>query len=129
MKTKNNFSPVLVAVYGTLKQNRSNNDILGDSEYLGEIETEPKFTLYSWGGFPALVPKGNTKVKCEIFRVSDERTLSRIYSLEGYNGKRGDVSNGFYDTMDLNTPWGDAEVFIQTEEQNARHSIIESGNF
>lgn len=128
-KSKTEFEPVLVAVYGTLKRGEGNNRVMEESEFLGEVDTAPEFTLYSWGGFPALVPEGETSVKCEIFRVNDPGTLQRIYRLEGYNGIRGHASNTFYDTMDIPTPWGDAEVFIQDASQNEGHSVIESGNF
>lgn len=123
------FNPVLVAVYGTLKRGFYNHGVMGESEFLGEIKTEPSFTLYDVHGmYPALVNEGNTKVSCEIFKVTSPETLKRIYRLEGYSGTRG-AHNTFYNTMDIPTPWGDAEVFIQTLEQNKERRVIESGIF
>lgn len=100
----------LIAVYGTLKKGFSNHRVMGESKLLGKIRTEPIFTMYSLGGFPALTKDGNTKVSAEVYEVNCENTLNRIYRLEGYTGKR-DSPDNWYDTLALDTPFGEAEIF------------------
>lgn len=114
----------LIAVYGTLKRRHGNHRVMGNSKFLGEATTEPKFTMYSAGGFPIVSPKGNTKIALEIFEVTSEETLRRIYGLEGYSGVR-DSQENWYNTTDVETEWGKAEMFIQEKELN--RPIVESG--
>tara|TARA_R110002096_G_scaffold70258_1_gene168484 strand:+ start:85 stop:444 length:360 start_codon:yes stop_codon:yes gene_type:complete len=70
-----------VFVYGTLKRNEGNNDLLGDSKYLGKYETEPRWGLVNLGAFPGMVPS-NKAVKGEVFLVDDD-TMEVIDALEG----------------------------------------------
>ncbi len=117
----------IVGVYGSLKKNQSNHRIIEDSKFLGEVWSEPNLTMYSLGGFPALTKDGTTSILFEIYEV-DYNTLMRVYSLEGYNGRRGDRGNTFYDTADIETPFGSAEFFYFKEEPTG-NSIVESGNW
>ena len=76
-----------VFVYGTLKQGEANNDLLKDSEFLGEYQTEPRWGLLDLGAFPGMVPS-NKAVKGEVFLVDDD-VLAAVDLLEG-------VEHGFY---------------------------------
>ncbi len=74
-------------VYGTLKRGYHNNDLLGDSQLLGDYETLPRWGLVSLGSFPGMVA-GNKAVKGEVYLVDDE-TLAAVDLLEG-------VAHGLY---------------------------------
>jgi len=114
----------LIAVYGTLKRRHGNHRVMGKSKFLGEVKTEPKFTMYSTGGFPILSSQGDTSIAIEVFEVTEPETLRRIYGLEGYSGVRNSRDN-WYDTIDIPTPWGDAEIFIQDKQTTL--PIVTSG--
>lgn len=96
-----------VLVYGSLREGFGNHRLLHGSTKLGEINTEPKFTMYSLGGFPGVVPSGNTSIKGEVYSVS-ESTLRRLDQLEGYPH--------FYDKFNLETKFGPAVMYILSDE-------------
>lgn len=120
---------MLLAVYGTLRKNRGNHRFLQADgvTFLGEHLTEPKFTMLACGGFPAVIPSGETVIKTEIYDINNNNVINRIYALENYSGNRGSVNN-WYDTVDILTKWGKAEMFIWHE--NKRNlPVIKSGDF
>lgn len=113
----------IIGVYGTLKKDRSNHRFLKNSKFLGTLCSKELFTMYDMGGFPALT-EGNTSIHFEIYKV-DYETLRKIYNLEGYSGIRDSIRN-WYDTMDIQTQWGKAEMFyLKTKPVNC--PIIENG--
>lgn len=116
-----------IAVYGTLKRGNGNYNYLlkGKSKFLGQFKTNPQFTMYSLGGFPAVVPKGNTSITVEVFEV-DDHVKASVDSLEGYSGTRNSPHN-WYDTISLDTPWGESEMYIFKSTPPA--PVIESGCF
>lgn len=120
MKTTN-----LLAVYGTLKKNYGNHVFLKNAKYLGTHITEPKYTMYSMGGFPTVTLEGNTPITLEIYSV-DKETKKHINMLEGYTGKRNSDEN-WYDTTDVDTPWGTAEMYYFKNKPN--NMIVPDGNW
>ena len=70
-------------VYGTLKQGHGNHRLLTDAKFVGTATTSQEFTMYSTGGFPALVHSGDTSIFGEVYEVTDEE-FSRLDVLEGY---------------------------------------------
>lgn len=72
-----------VFVYGTLKRNHDNNDILEDSIYLGDGILEHHAIKYSGGiyGFPVAFKRKNNIVKGELYAV-DDKTLRLLDLLE-----------------------------------------------
>lgn len=52
----------LVFVYGTLKKGFVRNNILREQNYIGIAKTEPKYGMYGYGGYPALVNKELAKI-------------------------------------------------------------------
>lgn len=114
-----------IAVYGTLRRGEGNHYLIRNGNYLGSINTEPSFTMYDNGGFPFVFNAGNTSITVEIFEI-DSNTLKNVYSLEGYSGIRNHHTN-WYDTVDIKTPWGDAEMFICKREKNLK--VIQSGDW
>lgn len=119
---------ILIAVYGTLRLGHGNYEYFlkaNNAIYLGEFQTEPKYTMYSiFDGYPALVKNGKTSIVMNVFRV-DEKTLSSVDGLEGYSEGRKD---NHYDRIKINTPWGEAYCYIY-DEAPEDCSIIESGDW
>jgi gamma-glutamylaminecyclotransferase len=72
-----------IMVYGTLKKGRGNHSLLEDCPFLGKANTLPAFTMFSLGGFPGVVAKGNTSIRGEIYDVLDE-VLHDLDRLEGH---------------------------------------------
>lgn len=115
----------LIAVYGSLRKEFHNNHVMGNSKLLG-IDRITGFKMYSLGSYPAII-KGKGDISIEVFEVADESTLKRIYQLEGYSGVR-DSSDNWYDTTDVETKFGKAELFYMKDE-NAFNDrpIVEDG--
>jgi len=74
---------MLIFTYGTLRRGYGNHPLLGDSKYLGDARTEPKFTMLNMGRFPGLVASGETAVVGELYEV-DEDVLAELDHLEGH---------------------------------------------
>lgn len=74
---------IKVFVYGTLKKGFYNDYVLGKSEgkFIGEGVTDPCFTLVSLCAYPAVLDKGTTTIKGEVYEV---KTLEHLDWLEGY---------------------------------------------
>ena len=123
---------VLVCVYGTLRAGQGNYNYLlkGKAECLGTFKSEPKFTMYGRrAGFPSLVPKGNTSIEYEVYKVTEQKVLSSLHSLEGCSGIPGDPSNRFYDIMPMETPVGSGWIYIRNDYDGGEDSIIKTGNW
>lgn len=125
---------VLYAVYGTLRKGYGNHRGRLDGptvEFLGEMKTEPKYTMVGKGaGFPYVAEGGNTSITVEIYKTKDPRVMQTVNGLEGYSGKRNHPSN-WYDTCDLETPWGTANMFTMNSilDRARPDSIIKTGDF
>ena len=129
--TRQEDGSVLYAVYGTLRKDCGNHHVIeGEgSEFLGELQTEPKFSMYSLGGFPGVAEDGETAITVEIFKVTNEAIIRRVNGLEGYSGTRGSERN-WYDTCEIETPWGKANMFTMNKlNGRGKHGIIESGDW
>jgi len=74
---------MLVFVYGTLKKGHGNHRLLTNAKFIKTAETMPKYTMFDTGGFPAVIPVGNTSIKGEIYEVTQDEARS-LDSLEGY---------------------------------------------
>ena len=72
-----------VFVYGTLKRGFYNHRILEHANRLGNAVTCEKFTMFSLGPYPMVMPKPKHKIKGEVYEVDDE-ILERLDRLEGY---------------------------------------------
>jgi gamma-glutamylcyclotransferase (GGCT)/AIG2-like uncharacterized protein YtfP len=120
---------ILVAVYGSLRQGFGNHGLLSGSDFLGEFTTEPKYTMYSLGGFPAVVVDGDTALKVEVYSVTPD-VKKDLDGLEGYVPGRKD---NFYDAIEIETPYGNATMYVMDGEsrQNylAGRNIVASGDW
>ena len=110
----------LIAVYGTLRKGNGNHRLLQNAEYLGTFDSKPEYELYHLGGYPGLKENGNTSIKLEIYAVTDEEAL-RVDALEGYT--EGEPAY-FYDKKYLETPWGNAGIYIYMGNVSEERRII-----
>lgn len=70
-----------VFVYGTLKSGHGNHGVMANTagaEFIGDFSTPPCYTMVSFGGFPGIVPIGNTSIKGELWAVDDVSQLDRL---------------------------------------------------
>lgn len=111
----------LVAVYGTLRQNQSNNCHLAGAEYIGEYDTEPIYTMYSLHSFPGIVENGNTSIKMEVFEVQEEDTFKRLDNLEGFYGDNN--KDNLYNKKIIETPFGKAFVYFYNGDVRKRPAV------
>lgn len=127
-----NTPKVYLAVYGTLRTGRGNwaHYLKDRSKLLGTYQTAPSYTMYTNGGFPIVVDKGDTPITYELMEVENGDTVERVHRLEGCeSGIPGDPKN-WYDIKRIhNDEHPDKEIYMYMmhEPQNLR--IIESGNF
>lgn len=115
----------IFAVYGTLKKGYGNNRLLVDAKLLGEFETPAKYTLFN-GGFPVVERGGKTSVRCELYETSDKVAIDRVFSLEGCH-KEQDHPQSWYTYDKLDTPYGEAVIFVMNPGQSRRTEVLESG--
>lgn len=117
----------LLSVYGTLKKGFHNSYLLNGSKLVGEQEL-PGFKMFSMGSFPAvnLTDELDSTIKVEVYEVSDPNVLNKVYRLEGYTGERNNPHN-WYDTIEVQTEWGPAEIFYFKEPLDTRASVVASG--
>lgn len=109
----------LVFVYGSLKKNHYNHkNFLGDSKYLGDASTTPKYTMWSLGGFPAVCVSGKTAIIGEVYEVELD-VLRRLDLLEGVPH--------FYQRLNVDTPYGEAYIYAMIRQDARAREPIESG--
>lgn len=114
----------LIVVYGSLRKFGHNHRLIENSEYLGEFNSPPIYSLYSLGSFPGLKEGGETSVVFEVYSV-DETTAKQVDRLEGYT-EGG--NNTFYDKIKIDTPFGEASVY--TYQGSVRESdLVKSGDW
>lgn len=110
----------LVGVYGSLRQNLENSHLLKTSEYLGEALTQPEWTLFDLGPYPALVPSGTTAVVLEVYRVTPD-TLAHLDHLED--------CPDWYQRQTQATPWGNCWIYIHPQLTAEHHTPVPGGDW
>lgn len=121
---------MILATYGSLKLGYHNHPYLAVQgvTYLGTSKTAPKFTMISFGSFPAVLRGGNTAIECEVYEVNNKAALSAIYRLEGYSGIQTKYGGqNWYDVEEIETPWGKAQMFVMDREPTRSDAVVESG--
>ena len=109
-----------VFVYGTLKKGFGNHHLLKDASYLGTHITEPKYTMYSMDGFPAVSPIGTTRIIGEVYEITTE-ILEDLDRLEGYPG--------WYSRETIITKYEPAYIYLMPNLENTYRPIVESGEW
>jgi len=95
----------LVFVYGTLKRGFSRSSALREQRYIGIARTEPKYGMFGYGGYPALVDEplaeasgvtAKNRIFGELYEV-DDSCMQELDKIEGTDRglfERRDVSLG-----------------------------------
>lgn len=73
-----------VFVYGSLKKNFHNNDLLSNAEFIGNGVTDSKYFMINLGNFPGVI-SGFSKISGEVYKINFE-ILQDLDILEG-NGE------------------------------------------
>lgn len=125
------MSKNLVAVYGSLRSGMGNyRHFLDNNEstLIGSFETDPIYTMISFGGFPGLFKEGETSVVAEVFEVSD-RVFSRLDMLEGYD--ESDPDSSMYKREKINTPHGEAWIYFYNGNRSKinEDNIVKEGDW
>ena len=109
----------LLAVYGSLRAGYFNSPRLRHSEYLGDIKTDAKYTMRDIGGYPAILPRGETAIHCEVYRVN-RRAFMSIGRME--------MSAG-YEIKAINTKYGKACLYVYAYDDVANCREVIDGNW
>ncbi len=113
-----------VAVYGTLKRGEPNHHILAASVRLGACSLT-SIVLYDLGPFPGAKLEASNGVQVEVYEVG-LRTFTRLDQLEDYNARAPKM--GLYDRVRLDTPYGQAWVYIYNPDVSDG-AVIRSGRW
>lgn len=121
-------SPILVGVYGSLREGLSNHKILGNSKLVGTFQTLPEFSMYDLGSYPAIINKGNTSISVEVYEVA-EHTLEKLDCLEGYYSFNSATNH--YNRRKIDSPYGEIYVYLYNDvlENLNLQKIVESGDW
>jgi gamma-glutamylcyclotransferase (GGCT)/AIG2-like uncharacterized protein YtfP len=101
-------TPLLVGVYGSLREGLSNHRVLSNSKLIGTFQTLPEYTMYDLGSYPGVKPEGNTSLFIEVYNVS-ENTLDKLDTLEGYHSYES--PNNYYDRRRIDSPYGEMYIY------------------
>ena len=93
-------------VYGTLKIGFHNAYYLEDARILGEFVTEPVYSMYDFGRYPAVSENGKTAIAGEVYDIS-EKLLASIDLLEW--------CPDFYQRVMIETSFGGAWMYVVSE--------------
>ena len=104
----------LVFVYGSLKRGFSNFGILNGATFKGAHTTGVNYTMYSLGGFPGVVARGDTSIQGEVFEV-DEAHMKALDRLEGVPS--------FYTRHIIQTSFGPAWMYMLSPEYIKRADL------
>jgi len=113
-----------IFVYGSLREGFGNwrYFLHGNSTKLGNCVVEGNYAMHSFGGFPAVkhTNVNPTHIVGEVYEVSDV-VYQDIEHLESYPS--------FYDREKVDTPWGEADMYIILNDELSDKPIIESGDW
>ena len=114
----------LVFTYGTLLSGCGNHAVIAAGELIGEAITTATYAMVSLGGFPGVIPGGETAIAGELYSVSDA-TLIHLDRLEG-NGH-------FYTRIERTVTLTDGRMrtawIYELPESHLDHEAIESGSW
>ena len=112
---------IKVFVYGSLKRGYGNHQHhLDKSEFLGQAETLPQYSLFSLGAYPGVIKGGVTSVQGELYGV-DKEGLRNLDRLEGHPS--------YYQREVIETSEGEAWIYLLPEEQYKDYKVIENGTW
>jgi len=96
-----------VFVYGTLKLGQRNDHFLREAKYVGRFTTEACYSMYEFGGYPAVCLDGRHAIEGEVYHV-DNGQFGELDDLEWYPR--------FYQRIEISTRYGQAWMYIVQPE-------------
>ena len=90
-------------VYGTLKKEFRNAAYLENAQLLGKFITDPVYSMYDFGNYPAVSEMGKTAIAGEVYEI-DQEILASIDRLEWYPD--------FYQRKMIETSVGSAWMYV-----------------
>ena len=97
-------------VYGTLRKKDSRSSFLKNSKYLGDFVTQPKYSLYNLGSFPAVTKNGDTAIVGEMYQINDADTLYQIDLIEGHPN--------FYTRLPIDIDYSQSNSIVNNNSQS-----------
>jgi gamma-glutamylcyclotransferase (GGCT)/AIG2-like uncharacterized protein YtfP len=91
---------------------------------MGEDTLPSKYTMVSLGGFPGVIPKGETSIKGEVYEVSKD-VYKAVEYLEGYHP---DPKITLYSKEKVDTKFGEADMYILNKNY-LFYPKVETGNW
>jgi len=110
----------LVFVYGTLKRGQRNDHYLSDAEFIGHFTTGRRYTMYDFGGYPAVCLRGRDAIEGEVYRLG-KRSFSKLDELEWYPR--------FYQRIEIMTRYGRAWMYIVRPKLCRRRKRLPAGSW
>ena len=108
-------------MYGTLRRGFGNHTLMGDSEQLG-TDTLNGFEMFTAGGFPVVYPTAkDDSIVVEVFEVTEDKLTGPLDMLEGHPR--------WYKRELVPTVFGDAWMYIMTDERYKQNYRVESGDW
>jgi gamma-glutamylcyclotransferase (GGCT)/AIG2-like uncharacterized protein YtfP len=93
--------------YGTLKRGFRNAFYLREARFLGEFTTDPVYSMYDFGNYPAVSESGRTAIQGEVYEINDAQ-LASTDRLEWYPE--------FYQRVMIETSFGTAWMYLVPEQ-------------
>jgi len=113
---------ILICCFGSLRKNfGSNYDryLKNKSQWLGQIRTKPEYKMLSMGTYPVVV-KGTKSIICDVFKISSNRVLQDIFTLEGICEN---CESNAHKLQKILTEFGEAYIFLD-ENIDIKHGIL-----
>lgn len=106
--------------YGTLRAGEHNAAYLAQAAYCGRYQTPAIYRLFDTGSYPAAVAHGDTSLVGEVYRIT-AKTFALVDRLEGYPV--------FYTRRRINTPFGDAWIYLWATDIDPAWPVIANGDW
>ena len=74
---------ILIFVYGSLMSGQKNHQLLSGARFLGAAISQPHYTLFHAGPWPAAVDGGTSAIHGELYRISTPLCIS-LDNFEGH---------------------------------------------
>lgn len=107
-------------VYGTLRSQGSNHDLMSGAVLLGPWRTIAAFRMEDLGAYPGVFRQGKTAISGEVYGI-DRRLLRRLDQLEDYPRT--------YTRERIGTGYGVAWIYLYRKRHVYPHMVVRSGDW
>jgi gamma-glutamylcyclotransferase (GGCT)/AIG2-like uncharacterized protein YtfP len=113
-------------VYGSLKQGYHNHSYLKGAEFIRNMTTEPKYTLFD-GGFPIVERGGETAIQGELWFSEDPYSIQNVFDLESCSSQEQGHPDNWYDFDKISIKEGEAIMFVMDKGKSKRTKVLNNG--